>query len=252
MLERKSLEKQQEPSKFNSLDDDCLVDLKNISVVFDNTNQILHNINFTINKGEFVSLIGRSGCGKTTLLKIISGLLTPTSGSIKATAQQAIGFQDARLIPWMRVGNNVIWGMSGKKRELKDLASHALSIVQLDGYERKWPSQLSGGQAQRVSLARALVHNPKLLLLDEPFGALDALTRLDMQNMLADLRSKHNWTVVMVTHDIAEAVRLSDRILMVKNGAIKKQWDIDRNNLDEQNRPIKHSEIEDELRVALQ
>lgn len=142
--------------------------------------------------------------------------------------------------------------MQGNKSELKSIAEKALNDMQLNNYGSKWPSELSGGQAQRVSLARALVHNPELLLLDEPFGALDALTRLDMQDLLDNLRQKHGWTTIMVTHDISEAVRLSDRILMIKDGIIEKNWNIDRSQLDAQKRPNNHVEIEDELRMALQ
>lgn len=189
---------------------------------------------------------------KTTLLKVISGLIKPDSGTINVTQHQAIGFQDARLIPWLTVSKNVVFGMQGNKSELKSIAEKALNDMQLNNYGSKWPSELSGGQAQRVSLARALVHNPELLLLDEPFGALDALTRLDMQDLLDNLRQKHGWTTIMVTHDISEAVRLSDRILMIKDGIIEKNWNIDRSQLDAQKRPNNHVEIEDELRMALQ
>ncbi len=226
--------------------------LEHIGVTFKNNAKILRDINLNIKKGEFVSLIGRSGCGKTTLLKVISGLIKPDSGTINVTQHQAIGFQDARLIPWLTVSKNVVFGMQGNKSELKSIAEKALNDMQLNNYGSKWPSELSGGQAQRVSLARALVHNPELLLLDEPFGALDALTRLDMQDLLDNLRQKHGWTTMMVTHDISEAVRLSDRILMIKDGIIEKNWNIDRSQLDAQKRPNNHVEIEDELRMALQ
>lgn len=249
----------------NINDSDYCVSMENLGISFatseskntendsaTNSSFILKNITMRINKGEFVSLIGRSGCGKTTLLKIIAGLLTPSEGNVYTTRRQAIGFQDARLIPWLSVSKNVIFGMEASKQELKDIAHLALCQMQLEGYDNKWPSQLSGGQAQRVSLARALVRNPELLLLDEPFGALDALTRFDMQDLLNKLQAKYGWSTLMVTHDIAEAVRLSDRILMIKNGEIAKQWHIDREHLDAQNRPANHSEIEDELREALQ
>lgn len=233
-------------------DNSYCVTLEHIGVTFKNNAKILRDINLNIKKGEFVSLIGRSGCGKTTLLKVISGLIKPDSGTINVTQHQAIGFQDARLIPWLTVSKNVVFGMQGNKSELKSIAEKALNDMQLNNYGSKWPSELSGGQAQRVSLARALVHNPELLLLDEPFGALDALTRLDMQDLLDNLRQKHGWTTIMVTHDISEAVRLSDRILMIKDGIIEKNWNIDRSQLDAQKRPNNHVEIEDELRMALQ
>lgn len=237
---------------YETKDKSYCVTLEHIGVTFKNNAKILRDINLNIKKGEFVSLIGRSGCGKTTLLKVISGLIKPDSGTINVTQHQAIGFQDARLIPWLTVSKNVVFGMQGNKSELKSIAEKALNDMQLNNYGSKWPSELSGGQAQRVSLARALVHNPELLLLDEPFGALDALTRLDMQDLLDNLRQKHGWTTIMVTHDISEAVRLSDRILMIKNGIIEKNWNIDRSQLDAQKRPNNHVEIEDELRMALQ
>lgn len=237
---------------YEAKDNSYCVTLEHIGVTFKNNAKILRDINLNIKKGEFVSLIGRSGCGKTTLLKVISGLIKPDSGTINVTQHQAIGFQDARLIPWLTVSKNVVFGMQGNKSELKSIAEKALNDMQLNNYGSKWPSELSGGQAQRVSLARALVHNPELLLLDEPFGALDALTRLDMQDLLDNLRQKHGWTTIMVTHDISEAVRLSDRILMIKDGIIEKNWNIDRSQLDLQKRPNNHVEIEDELREALQ
>lgn len=251
--------------KSNINDSDYCVSIENLGISFasakdkntendfaNNSSFVLKNITMRIKKGEFVSLIGRSGCGKTTLLKIISGLLTPSEGSINATSRQAIGFQDARLIPWLSVNKNVVFGMEGSKQDLKNIAHLALCQMRLEGYDNKWPSELSGGQQQRVSLARALVRSPELLLLDEPFGALDALTRFDMQDLLNNLQAKYGWTTLMVTHDIAEAVRLSNRILMIKNGKIAKQWNIDREDLDAQNRPVNHSEIEDELRETLQ
>lgn len=228
------------------------VNLQHIRVSFQENKEILKDITCTIQSGTFISLIGRSGCGKTTLLKVISNLIKPDCGTIKVTQHQAIGFQDARLIPWLPVWQNVVFGMEGSKQDLKNIAHLALCQMQLEGYDNKWPSELSGGQQQRVSLARALVRSPELLLLDEPFGALDALTRFDMQDLLNNLQAKYGWTTLMVTHDIAEAVRLSNRILMIKNGKIAKQWHINREDLDAQNRPVNHSEIEDELREALQ
>lgn len=228
------------------------VNLQHIRVSFQENKEILKDITCTIKSGTFISLIGRSGCGKTTLLKVIANLIKPDCGTIKVTQHQAIGFQDARLIPWLPVWQNVVFGMEGSKQDLKNIAHLALCQMRLEGYDNKWPSELSGGQQQRVSLARALVRSPELLLLDEPFGALDALTRFDMQDLLNNLQAKYGWTTLMVTHDIAEAVRLSNRILMIKNGKIAKQWNIDREDLDAQNRPVNHSEIEDELREALQ
>ena len=227
-----------------------LVQLTDVAVTFDGTT-VLRDVSLAIRPGEFVSLIGRSGCGKSTVLRVIAGLLQPTAGSREVTDSQAMGFQDARLVPLMRLWDNVTLGISGSKRERRELATQALAQVQLADHVDAWPSQLSGGQAQRASLARALVRKPELLILDEPFGALDALTRLDMQDLLADLQRDHGWATLMVTHDIAEAVRLSNRILVLKDGVWADQFAVDRTNLDELGRPVDHARLEDQLRAAL-
>ena len=227
-----------------------LVQLTDAAVSFDDVT-VLRDISLTIRPGEFVSLIGRSGCGKSTMLRVIAGLLRPSSGRCEVTDSKAMGFQDARLVPWMRLWDNVTLGMSGGRRERRTLAARALEQVQLADHVDAWPARLSGGQAQRASLARALVREPKLLMLDEPFGALDALTRLDMQDLLADLQRAHGWATLMVTHDIAEAVRLSNRILVLKDGVWADQFAIDRTNLDELGRPAGHARLEDRLRAAL-
>ena len=215
------------------------------------TRHVLRDISFTLRAGEFVSLIGRSGCGKSTLLRVVAGLLAPTGGAVRASASQAIGFQDSRLVPWIRLWDNVTLGLPGSKAERRSIARRALEQVQLADHMDSWPTSLSGGQAQRASLARALVRDPELLLLDEPFGALDALTRLDMQDLLARLRSSHGWSVLMVTHDVAEAVRLADRALVLADGEIRTELAIDRTHLDRHNRPENHAELEDWLRDAL-
>ncbi|WEV64644.1 ABC transporter ATP-binding protein [Bifidobacterium sp. ESL0732] len=227
-----------------------LLDLEHIGLSFADR-PVLRDINATVGTGEFVSLIGRSGCGKSTLLRIVAGLLTPLCGRMEATDSFALAFQDARLIPWMRLWDNVTLGLSGSKNERRDIAQNALKQVQLDDHIDSWPSSLSGGQAQRASLARVLVRNPKLLLLDEPFGALDSLTRLDMQNLLAALCARHQWGVLMVTHDIAEATRLSDRVLVLSDGEISDDIHIDRHDLDSEGRPQDHTQIEDDLRGML-
>lgn len=231
-------------------DGTTLVTLDRIGLAFDGT-PVLRGITLSIREGEFVSLIGRSGCGKSTLLRIIAGLLEPTGGAVEATAAQAMGFQDSRLVPWIRLWDNVTLGLHGSKAQRREVARRALEQVQLGDHMDAWPSELSGGQAQRASLARALVREPDLLLLDEPFGALDSLTRFDMQDLLAGLCARHRWGVLMVTHDIAEAVRLSDRVLVLADGVIAQDVRIDRSALDDEGRPTGHVEIEDRLRTAL-
>ena len=212
---------------------------------------MLRDVSLEIRPGEFVCLIGRSGCGKSTLLRVVAGLVAPTAGDVEATGRQALGFQDSRLVPWIRLWDNVTLGMAGSKAERRNLASLALSQVGLADRMDAWPGELSGGQAQRVSLARALVRRPELLLIDEPFGALDALTRLDMQDLLAGLVAEYGWTTLMVTHDIAEAVRLADRVLVLRDGEVAEELPIDRGRLDEEGRPLGHAALEDRLRKAL-
>lgn len=227
-----------------------LATIERVGLAFDGT-PVLRDVSLTIREGEFVSLIGRSGCGKSTLLRIIAGLLEPTEGTVEATAAQAMGFQDSRLVPWIRLWDNVTLGLGGTKASRREVARLALDQVQLGDHMDAWPSALSGGQAQRASLARALVREPELLLLDEPFGALDSLTRFDMQDLLAGLCARHRWGVLMVTHDIAEAVRLSDRVLVLADGVIARDEAIDRSVLDDEGRPAGHTDIEDRLRAAL-
>ena len=223
---------------------------RDVAVSFDGK-PVLKDVTFSVASGEFVCLTGRSGSGKSTLLRLAAGLIPADSGVVDVTEDTAFGFQDSRLVPWQRLWRNITLGMKGTRDELRGIAERALESVQLAGRADDWPAELSGGQAQRVSLARALVREPKLLLLDEPFGALDALTRLDMQDLLARLRSSHGWSVLMVTHDVAEAVRLADRALVLADGEIRTELAIDRTHLDRHNRPENHAELEDWLRDAL-
>lgn len=183
--------------------------------------RVLDGINLDIAAGEFVSLIGASGVGKSTLLKIVAGLDTPTWGSLRIHADQQkpdvrMMFQEDRLLPWRSVLRNVTLGTRKREQEARKL----LHAVGLYGREDEYPSVLSGGQRQRAALARALLHRPDVLLLDEPFGALDALTRASMQELLSDLLKEAPRTVILVTHDVEEALLLSDRVIVMRGGKI--------------------------------
>ena len=182
--------------------------------------QVLHGIDLDIAPGEFVAIIGRSGCGKSTLLRLLAGLETPSAGTLEAGESEdtRFMFQDARLLPWARVLDNVALGLEGT--DARDRARQALAQVGLADRAGEWPARLSGGQRQRVALARALVHAPQLLLLDEPLGALDALTRIDMQALIESLWTRHRFTALLVTHDVAEAVALADRVLLIEDGRL--------------------------------
>jgi sulfonate transport system ATP-binding protein len=184
------------------------------------TRHVLQQLDLHVAPGEFVALVGRSGCGKSTLLRLIAGLDAPSAGQVDAGAahERRLMFQDARLLPGKRVVDNVALGLDG--RDAKDRAMEALAQVGLAGRGGDWPATLSGGQRQRVALARALVHRPRLLLLDEPLGALDALTRLEMHRLIEQLWRRHGFTALLVTHDVAEAVALADRVLLIDRGGI--------------------------------
>ena len=187
---------------------------------------VLHDISLDVRPGEFVAIVGRSGCGKSTLLRLLAGLETPTSGLLRlGGAPQSeqrddvrIMFQEARLLPWRTVLQNVQLGLDRKDGAAR--AREALAHVGLADRADDWPAVLSGGQRQRVALARALVHRPRLLLLDEPLGALDALTRIEMQRLIESVWRELRFTAVLVTHDVAEAVALADRVLLVEDGRV--------------------------------
>jgi sulfonate transport system ATP-binding protein len=194
--------------------------------------EVLHGLDLSIEPGEFVAVVGRSGCGKSTLLRLLAGLDSPSLGEISIDASPVNGlaphtrimFQDSRLLPWRRVLANVGIGLKG---EWRDKALESLKAVGLDTRQGEWPSVLSGGQRQRVALARALVANPRLLLLDEPLGALDALTRLEMQSLIEAVWMKQGFTALLVTHDVAEAVALGDRVVLIDKGRITLDQRID-------------------------
>lgn len=200
------------------------IDICNLKKSFGNK-EILHNINTSFKKGEFVAIIGKSGSGKSTLLRLVASLEEITSGELlfdgthadKSNANVKMMYQDSRLLPWKTVIDNVGLGLEG---DWKEKAEEALNNVGLLHLKDEWPSTLSGGQKQRVALARALIHEPSLLMLDEPLSALDALTRIEMQNLIETLWQKNQFTALLVTHDVSEAVRLADRIILIEDGHI--------------------------------
>ncbi|OUL27407.1 ATP-binding cassette domain-containing protein [Nostoc sp. 106C] len=192
---------------------------------------VLQEIDLDIKPGEFVAIVGRSGCGKSTLLRLIAGLDAPSAGTVLLNDQHShhrispsirMMFQDARLLPWQRVITNVELGLLGANSKVyaRQKALQVLDAVGLEDRASEWPSVLSGGQRQRVALARALASSPALLLLDEPLGALDALTRIEMQQLLEQLWQEQGFTALLITHDVEEAVVLADRVLLIENGQI--------------------------------
>jgi sulfonate transport system ATP-binding protein len=188
--------------------------------------RVLDRLDLDIAPGEFVAIVGRSGCGKSTLLRLVAALESAQSGALtldgRARSDERedirIMFQDARLLPWKRVVDNIALGL--QTRDARPRALEALAQVGLAERAHDWPALLSGGQRQRVALARALVHRPRLLLLDEPLGALDALTRIEMQGLIERLWKEHGFTALLVTHDVAEAVALADRVLLIEDQRI--------------------------------
>lgn len=187
---------------------------------------VLNDINIDIEFGEFVCIVGHSGCGKSTLLKIIAGLTDCDSGSVELDGKiikepdTSVGmiFQEHRLFPWLTIKENVALGLDNISRDKRDkIVSEHLELVKLTGFENVYPHQLSGGMAQRAAIARSLVNNPKVLLMDEPFGALDALTRIQMQQEVLRIWEKEKTTMVLVTHDIDEALYLGDRVVVMSS-----------------------------------
>jgi sulfonate transport system ATP-binding protein len=179
---------------------------------------VLHDLDLDIRRGEFVALLGKSGCGKTTLLRALAGIDPLDGGALTTPASSTVVFQEHRLLPWWRVWRNVSIGLP--RATARARAQSALEEVGLDKHADAWPLPLSGGEAQRVALARALVREPELLLLDEPFAALDALTRIRMHGLVRDLIARHRPAVLLVTHDVDEAILLADRVLTMRDGRI--------------------------------
>ncbi len=189
----------------------------------DDPAHVVSDLSFTLGQGEIVSLLGPSGCGKSTVLRLVAGLLNAQSGSVMWPHGQkdlAFVFQDAALMPWATVEDNILLPLSLKGDQDHELALQLLEAVGLKGYGDRFPHKLSGGQRMRVSIARALVAKPELLLLDEPFAALDEILRFQMNEMLLKLRRKQGWAAIFVTHSVYEAAYLSDRVFVMKNGRL--------------------------------
>jgi sulfonate transport system ATP-binding protein len=200
------------------------LDLQGINKRF-GSREVLRNTQLRVAPGQFIAIVGRSGCGKSTLLRLVAGLEQASAGQVRLDGQPLAGlsqttrimFQEARLLPWKRVIDNVALGLP---KERRDEALKVLDQVGLLDRSNDWPARLSGGQRQRVSLARALVHQPRLLLLDEPLGALDALTRVEMHRLIEELWLSSGFTALLVTHDVQEAVALADRVILIEDGRI--------------------------------
>jgi sulfonate transport system ATP-binding protein len=187
---------------------------------------VLRGIDLAVPQGAILAIVGESGCGKSTLLRLFAGLESADAGGIAVHGRVSIAFQDARLLPWLKVWENVAFGLPVSQTTRRDKAQAALEEVGLSALAQAWPGTLSGGEAQRVALARSLIREPAVLLLDEPFGALDALTRLRMHALLYGLWDRHHFTIALVTHDVDEALSLGDRVAVIGAGRVLDDFDV--------------------------
>ncbi|MEN3175830.1 ABC transporter ATP-binding protein [Gluconobacter sp. OJA] len=220
------------------------VSIQQLTKRFDGGSPVLDRLNLAIAPGEFVALLGHSGSGKSTLLRTLAGLDPVTEGILTRPQRVSVVFQESRLLPWKKVWKNIVLGQ--EDASARQRAEVVLEEVGLSHRTNAWPATLSGGEAQRAALARALVREPAFLMLDEPFAALDALTRLKMQQLVADLWKKHGCTVLLVTHDVDEALLLADRAVVLEQGQIRVDLPIPLS------RPRKHSDGDVEaLRTTL-
>jgi NitT/TauT family transport system ATP-binding protein/sulfonate transport system ATP-binding protein len=208
---------------------DIILSIENVNHTYyddtDNHVEALQDINLEVRRGEFLSIIGSSGCGKTTLLRLIAGLEKPETGKLILNGEQIFGpdpqrgyvFQQGGLFQWLTVEKNIAVGLKARHvyKENKERIAHYIDLIGLKGFEKSYPHQISGGMAQRVAIARALINNPRVLLLDEPMGALDSFTRADIQDKLLEMRKENDTTMILVTHDVDEAIYLSDRIVIM-------------------------------------
>jgi len=229
-------------SKTENVPDSPMLEIRDLCKVFSINGSylnVLENISFNASQGEFICILGPSGCGKSTILKILSGFIPKSSGRImlsnkpvlKPGADRCMVFQEDALFPWLTIEENIAFGLKGKqnKNVIKEEADRFLSLVGLTPFKNYMPQEISGGMKQRVALARVLILKPKVLLMDEPFCALDAQTREDMQNLLLSLWEKLSHTIIFVTHDVSEAVKLADRILVMDRnpGKIREKLRVD-------------------------
>ncbi|WP_430487441.1 ABC transporter ATP-binding protein [Priestia flexa] len=244
------------------------VRLERITKRFVNNNKftvVLEDITVDIEQGDFVTLIGPSGCGKSTLLKMIAGLDTDFDGSVKLDGQVVEGpslkkgmiFQEHRLFPWLTVEENIAADLSLKDKQIRKKVDELISIVRLKGFEKSYPRELSGGMSQRVAIARALLRNPDVLLLDEPFGALDAFTRTHLQDVLLEIWNQKKTTMIFVTHDLDESIYLANKVMVMsaKPGKVRSIIPIDlpypRRKADQSFQKMRHSVLKEFEEVGI-
>lgn len=215
--------------KNSNLNNNAIVSFSGVSKIYD-TETAVKELSFEVSEGEFFAMIGPSGCGKSTVLKMIAGLETPTSGEVVKPEDVSMVFQSGALLPWLTVFENSAFGlraMNAPEKTILETTNRFIAMTGLKGLENKYPRELSGGQRQRVGIARALAVNPKLLLLDEPFSALDIVTTEELHKDLLQIWKQTNITIIMVSHSVEEAVALADRIMLMKAGEAIKTFSID-------------------------